>query len=63
MSASFMLALALGWLSQAQRAMVVGQGLGNFILSTLTNLVVLSFPPMASDHMTTFMPQALLGSC
>ena len=29
MSASFLLALALGWLSQAQRAMVVGQGLGN----------------------------------
>ena len=30
MSASFLLALALGWLSQAQRALVVGQGLGNF---------------------------------
>ena len=31
MSASFLLALAMGWLSQAHRAMVVGQGLGNFL--------------------------------
>ena len=29
MSALFLLTIALGWLSQAQRAMVVGQGLGN----------------------------------